>query len=144
MYRLSPAKALMNPATSSRPRIESAASWSPAIQPAVRVSSAAMSSSERLRPITPSRNLAASEGVKRRSAPRSSPNWPRARPPARGGRGRRRGGGGGVGAPGRAARLAQGGRGGWPGQGWLWILAGGDDEVHPWRQVIEQKGEGIV
>src|SRR5829696_2069990 len=24
------------------------------------------------------------------------------------------------------------------------ILAGGDDQVHPWRQVLQQKGEGIV
>ena len=26
----------------------------------------------------------------------------------------------------------------------MWILAGGDDQVHLWRQVLEQKGEGIV
>ena len=26
----------------------------------------------------------------------------------------------------------------------MWILPGGDDEVHPWRQVLEQKGEGVV
>ena len=40
---------------------------------------AAMSSAERLRPITWLRNSAASAGVKRRSAARSSVNWPRAR-----------------------------------------------------------------
>ena len=26
----------------------------------------------------------------------------------------------------------------------MWILTGGDDQVHLWRQVLEQKGEGIV
>ena len=26
----------------------------------------------------------------------------------------------------------------------MWIFPGGDDEVHTWRQVLEQKGEGIV
>src|SRR3712207_5802625 len=26
----------------------------------------------------------------------------------------------------------------------MWILAGGDDQVHPWWQVLQQKGEGIV
>ena len=26
----------------------------------------------------------------------------------------------------------------------MWILAGGDDQVHLWRQVFEQKGEGLV
>jgi hypothetical protein len=26
----------------------------------------------------------------------------------------------------------------------MWILAGGDDEVHSWRQVLDQEGEGIV
>ncbi len=26
----------------------------------------------------------------------------------------------------------------------MWILPGGDDQVHLWRQVLEQKGEGIV
>jgi hypothetical protein len=26
----------------------------------------------------------------------------------------------------------------------MWILTGGDDQVHPWRQVLDQKGEGIV
>ena len=47
---------------------------SPAIQPSVRVSSAAMSSAERFRPIIWLRNSAASAGVKRRSAARSSVN----------------------------------------------------------------------
>ena len=31
-----------------------------------------------------------------------------------------------------------------PGQGELRILAGGDDQVHLRRQVLEQKGEGMV
>ena len=31
-----------------------------------------------------------------------------------------------------------------PGQGQMWILTGGDDQVHLWRQVLEQKGEGFV
>ena len=26
----------------------------------------------------------------------------------------------------------------------MWILTGGNDQVHLWRQVLEQKGEGIV
>src|ERR671916_2120492 len=26
----------------------------------------------------------------------------------------------------------------------MWILTGSDDQVHPWRQVLEQKDEGIV
>ena len=26
----------------------------------------------------------------------------------------------------------------------MWILTGGDDQVHLWRQVLEQKGEGMV
>ena len=26
----------------------------------------------------------------------------------------------------------------------MWILAGGDDQVHPWWQVLEEIGEGIV
>ena len=43
MYRSSPAKPAMKPAASSRPCIESAASWSAAIQPSVRPSSAATS-----------------------------------------------------------------------------------------------------
>src|SRR6266404_9685804 len=43
MYRSSPAKPAMNAATSSRPCIESAASWSAAIHPSVRSSSAATS-----------------------------------------------------------------------------------------------------
>ena len=30
------------------------------------------------------------------------------------------------------------------GQGKLGILTGGDDQVHLWRQVLEQKGEGFV
>ncbi len=52
MYRSSPAKPAMKPATSSRPCIESAASWSAAIQPSVRPSSAAISSASRSSPIT--------------------------------------------------------------------------------------------
>ena len=31
-----------------------------------------------------------------------------------------------------------------PGQGQLWILTGGDDQVHLRRQVLDQKGEGVV
>ena len=31
-----------------------------------------------------------------------------------------------------------------PGQGKLWILTGGDDQVHLRRQVLDQKGEGVV
>src|SRR5438876_11205009 len=30
------------------------------------------------------------------------------------------------------------------GQGQRWILPGGDDQVHVWWQMIEQKGEGMV
>src|SRR5207245_3304690 len=30
------------------------------------------------------------------------------------------------------------------GQGQRWILTGGDDQVHLWWQMIEQKGEGLV
>ena len=26
----------------------------------------------------------------------------------------------------------------------MWILTGGDDQVHLWRQVLEQKGQGLV
>ncbi len=26
----------------------------------------------------------------------------------------------------------------------MWILTGGNHQVHPWWQVLEQKGEGIV
>ena len=91
--------------------MESAANCRPAIQPSVRVSRAAMSSAERFSPITWLRNSAASAGVKRKSAARSSVNWPRARSRARG--------------------------------RW-WILTGGDDQVHLWRQMLEQKGEGLV
>ena len=40
-----------------------------------------MSSAERFRPITRLRNSAASAGVKRKSAARSSVNWPRTRKP---------------------------------------------------------------
>ena len=70
-----------------------------------------MSSAERFRPIIWLRNSAASVGVKRKSAARSSVNWPRARNRARGRCG---------------------------------ILTGGNDQVHLWRQVLEQKGEGGV
>ena len=31
-----------------------------------------------------------------------------------------------------------------PGQGQTWILTGGDDQVHLWRQVFDQKGERLV
>ena len=48
MYRSSPAKPAMNAATSSRPCIESAASWSAAIHPSVRPSSAATSAARQL------------------------------------------------------------------------------------------------
>ncbi len=74
----------MKPATSSRPCSEIAASCRPAIQPSVRVSRAAMSSAVRFRPITWLRKSATSAGVKRRSAPRTSVNWLRARNRARG------------------------------------------------------------
>ncbi len=57
------------------------------------------------------RNAAASDGVKRRSAARSSVSWPRARRRARGSRG---------------------------------VLAGGDDQVHPGRQVLDQEGQRVV
>ena len=70
-----------------------------------------MSSADRFRPIIRLRNSAASAGVKRRSAARSSISSPRARRRARG----------------RAG-----------------IFAGGDDQVHLGRQVLEQKGEGSV
>jgi hypothetical protein len=26
----------------------------------------------------------------------------------------------------------------------VWIITGGDDQVHLWWQVLEQKGEGVV
>src|SRR5512135_1177647 len=26
----------------------------------------------------------------------------------------------------------------------MWILSAGDDQVHLWRQVLDQKGEGLV
>ena len=37
----------------------------------------------------------------------------------------------------------------WPrarktGQRQMWIITGGDDQMHLWRQVFEQKDEGIV
>ena len=41
------------------------------------------------------------------------------------------------------AQLGQLAPGAQSGQGKLWILAGGDDQVHLWRQVLEQKGEGL-
>jgi len=31
-----------------------------------------------------------------------------------------------------------------PSQGQVWILAGGDDQVHLWRQVLKQKGDCII
>ena len=42
------------------------------------------------------------------------------------------------------AQLGQLTPGAQPGQGKMWILTGGDDQVHLWRQVFEQKGEGFV
>ena len=69
----------MKPATSSRPCIESAASWSAAIHPSVRSSSAATSARRQIRPITSLRYAAASSGVNRRSAARISTSSPRAR-----------------------------------------------------------------
>ena len=42
------------------------------------------------------------------------------------------------------AQLGQLAPGAQAGQGQLWVLAGGDDQVHLRRQVLEQKGEGIV
>ena len=86
------------------PAVKVAANCRPAIQPSVRLSSAAMSSAERIRPITWLRNSAASEGVKRKSAARSSVKWPPARNRAK---------------------------------GELWILTGGDDQVHLWWQVLD-------
>ena len=81
MYRSSPAKPAMKPATSSRPCIESAASWSAAIHPSVRPSSAATSCAVSASPITSLRYAAASSGVKRRSAARISTSSPRAAQP---------------------------------------------------------------
>ena len=42
------------------------------------------------------------------------------------------------------AQLGQLAAGAQPGQGQLGILTGGDDQVHLRRQVLEQKGEGLV
>ena len=42
------------------------------------------------------------------------------------------------------AQLGQLAPGAEPGQGKLWILTGGDDQVHLRRQVLDQKGEGLV
>ena len=106
-----PVKDSMKLAVSVRPCIEIAANCRPAIQPSVRVSSATMSSPERFRPIIWLRNAAASEEENRKSAARSSVNWPRTRSRARGRCG---------------------------------YLTGGDDQVHLWRQVFDQKGEGLV
>ena len=66
------------------PCMESAANCRPAIQPSVRASSAAISSSARFSPITWLRNSAASAGVKRKSTARSSVSCPRARKRASG------------------------------------------------------------
>ena len=85
--RLLPVNASMKPATSSRsamPRKESAASCRPAIQPSVRSSSASTSAAVSSSPITRLRNSCASDGVKRRSAARSSVSCPRLRNRARG------------------------------------------------------------
>jgi hypothetical protein len=30
------------------------------------------------------------------------------------------------------------------GQGQMWVLTGGDDQVHTWRLVLDHKGESIV
>ena len=69
----------MNPETSSRPCIETAANWSPVIQPSVLVSRAATLAAERSSPIISLRKAAASSGVKRKSEARSSVNSPRPR-----------------------------------------------------------------
>ena len=74
----------MKPATSSRPCIDSPASWIAAIQPSVRASSAATSGAVSASPMTPLRYAAASAGVKRRSAARISTSSPRARSRASG------------------------------------------------------------
>ena len=42
------------------------------------------------------------------------------------------------------AQLGQLAPGAQPGEGQARVLAGGDDQVHPRRQVLEQKGEGLV
>ena len=65
------------------PWSESAASCRPAIHPSVRDSRVATSSAERLRPIVWLRNLAASDGVKRKSVTRSSDKLPPPRSRAR-------------------------------------------------------------
>ena len=44
----------------------------------------------------------------------------------------------------RGAQFGQLAPGAQPGQGQLRILAGGDDQVHARRQVLEQEGEGVV
>ena len=54
------------------------------------------------------------------------------------------GGFGGGKAQVRGAQFGQLAPGAQTGQGQGWILAGGDDQVHLWRQVLEQKGEGVV
>ena len=79
MYRSSPAKSAMKPATSSRPCIESPASWRAAIHPSVRPSSVATSRSVSPRVMTPLKYASASSWVKRRSAARISTSSPRAR-----------------------------------------------------------------
>ena len=120
MYRSSPAKPAMNPAASSRPCIDSAASCSAAIHPSVRPSSAATSAAVSCRPITSLRYAAASSGVNRRSAARTSTSSPRARSRASG--------------SGGSARLAitrcsRGGR--WSSRNAIasWIVAGLDQVV---------------
>ena len=42
------------------------------------------------------------------------------------------------------AQFSQLAAGAQPSQGQVWILAGGDDQVHLWRQVLKQKGECVV
>ena len=66
----------MNDATSSRPRIEIAASWRAAIQPSVLASSVSTSAPASARPIRSLRYAAASSVVKRRSAARTSTSSP--------------------------------------------------------------------
>ncbi len=69
----------MKPVTSSRPCIDSPASWRAAIHPSVRLSSVATSSRLSPRVMTSLKYVDASSGVKRRSAARTSTSSPRAR-----------------------------------------------------------------
>ncbi len=91
--------------------MERAASCRPAIQPSVRVSSAAMSSAREVQP----HHLVEKFG----------------------------GFGGGEAQVG-GAQFGQLAPGAQAGQGQRWVFTGGDDQVHLRRQVLEQKGEGLV